>query len=1357
MANGIQAFYTKSVVANSIFSYLNLTKVNNILDIGAGAGSLSNGIVYGSQKRKSTPQIYNVDVIEPENNTFKKVNKVYNMTLEEYVISFAKPDSYDTVISNPPFGKRIGRTKLGEQINDLHRPDLNRFESYFLSVAADIATDNIVFIVPRSYLDTDEYRNVIISELSRKGWYARLIADLPIDSFESAIVNTALLVLIRNHKGVIEGEFDHNMIPHGGMYTIYDAMKLAKYTTDGIPSNVIETKKGRFGDVTGTITLPEKSLPSAEYTDLYSSWHDPASGFHYLHPFEIMFNNAMQTPRLPHSLPCHALGSTMVRLGVHHTLTNSGWEATNSGEWVDGLPADKQFKIARLAYTALMANAKNTAQTIARNLDITSLFMKYGSISSASFLYILRGLSKDKVKNYLQKDLDFNGGAVRIASLLNVDKLPANCHVAGEWIYTDDMNDTVAFNIYLELTGDEEVGFVENNYQHLYDIVSSRASGYSIPLEELNIRETWIPNQVFTTLSKITINENGFYFTHVDQYYISGAMQLKAVCAWLNYGKGPFRITDDTLDHVKDFSTKLEIKLESHTDPTNITQMGVLCVASYVAATTESSKRNTVELALPKSKLKFHNWQLNAVQDVNKGIRILGWGTGIGKTGAGIAIATAWPGQTLFVVPKDVIRKWYKDIKKFYPRTRIGLIGFKIVNDKLVRTAGSEVANDLYQCFFDDRPSILLTSHQVFVRNIPSSDESFRTYTTEEAYTRHSNNNKFDESNREKYILSATRRKFAHGGDIVFDDLPLSGLSVIVDEAHRFKGLNEMPTRGWDDQLIMTGQCGTSKGALDVYVKSRILTANGGRMIGATATFAKNSPIDLYNMLSIFNRKALTDRGINTPQQYIDKFCIFEGVSSITIQGELVNGNKIIGFKDLDVHSAIVKESISIITPNDVDLYLPDVEEYELVINPNTKQASALRQVRQEVDDAIISGEPMHIFEVISKLDKLTNVPQLVDSSIENSKLDKLVEVVLDLYSTGKKKQLIFADYKDYHVAINDALVKAGIPQRRIRIVNGDTSSNDLSALQDDYLSNKLHIVIGGQMASEGVDLQHNTSAIHIAQMPWEGQMLVQRKGRGVRQGNKTDVVGVYYYILSGSADPYRWSMIKSKTHWLDSLISSSGKEVSATVMSDAIDMELLASIANDEEAITELLRDRATKSSTEKMVSNINKSSMSVLRALSPIKLARKGGQENLNHHLNKLHGFCKEADIDYNEVITRVKYVSECIVANVDYLLRQQSDGKFTYDYLLRQEYKVFARTRNNWEEPVKSGYSWYDSYANVTYLYPEELLRIKYDSKYTYGDVKTTVEYSIYWHIQSKDAHVLPADKFLVAPIGHSNGSY
>lgn len=179
-------------------------------------------------------------------------------------------------------------------------------------------------------------------------------------------------------------------------------------------------------------------------------------------------------------------------------------------------------------------------------------------------------------------------------------------------------------------------------------------------------------------------------------------------------------------------------------------------------------------------------------------------------------------------------------------------------------------------------------------------------------------------------------------------------------------------------------------------------------------------------------------------------------------------------------------------------------------------------------------------------------------------------------------KQIIFCDRLGMHNKIKRLLAKrCGIPAGKIAIITGQTNNepDQILAVQDGFNAhgdaNRYQIIIANEKAEVGINLQKGTQAIHHISIGWTPDSLTQRNGRGVRQGNETGSVTVYYYDAEGTFDTYRRGMVNKKAEWIGSVLDTGGgNSVNVTGGLSDKQYEALINSLGDADAMTNIQRE---------------------------------------------------------------------------------------------------------------------------------------------------------------------------------------
>jgi N12 class adenine-specific DNA methylase/SAM-dependent methyltransferase len=138
------------------------------------------------------------------------------------------------------------------------------------------------------------------------------------------------------------------------------------------------------------------------------------------------------------------------------------------------------------------------------------------------------------------------------------------------------------------------------------------------------------------------------------------------------------------------------------------------------------------------------------------------------------------------------------------------------------------------------------------------------------------------------------------------------------------------------------------------------------------------------------------------------------------------------------------------------------------------------------------------------------------------------------------KLQAIFLDLSTPRAGWNayDELARllAAGGMARERIVFAHDARNDRQRAQMFAACRNGHVdvIIGstGKMGT-GVNIQDILVAMHHVDAPWRPADVIQRNGRGIRQGNTCPEVEIYVYVTAGSFDGFMWQTLERKIRFI--------------------------------------------------------------------------------------------------------------------------------------------------------------------------------------------------------------------------------
>lgn len=582
--------------------------------------------------------------------------------------------------------------------------------------------------------------------------------------------------------------------------------------------------------------------------------------------------------------------------------------------------------------------------------------------------------------------------------------------------------------------------------------------------------------------------------------------------------------------------------------------------------------------------VKSHQWEWVRMATERRA-SINAHGVGGGKTMAAILagqMASVKNGakRKLYVVPAKIIKKWAYEIQQIFPSAKV------ISLEELSSTNAHKMLQQVAMNEFDfalisqDRLKMIpMKSSEKFLEEdlnnirerlltLKSSGKKKNLRTERDLQERLV---KFEEKLRGIQEMKKTNT-------IWWEDLNIDLLAV--DEAHNYKRVDVDYGVYASESHISGGNQSSDRGN-DLNYKTREMSSRGkGNILFLTATPTTNRPIEIYSMIRYLAPQEWTSRGIMNGQDFVDSFATIEQRSVPDLDGVMVEKTLITGYKNLHDLRAIASKYVDFRPTADLkEVDRPDAD-YSIIQVPSSKDqqkilakiVADLEYVTKDPRAAMAQGinkmslttagrqaavgadiydaasypsweEPdskiAYAVDNIMKLEKEMGAGQLVflDMFRGYAKTQRLSKDDIALAeASGEKVKKFKPDVLvNYHEKIRAKLIKRGFKANQIAIINGEV--NNTPALKqrvaDEYNAGRLKIVIGTTTSmGEGMDLQADTVAIHNMDLPWTPAGLEQRNGRGLRQGNKNDVVKLFIYQTKGSLDAFMSGKLAVKDNW---------------------------------------------------------------------------------------------------------------------------------------------------------------------------------------------------------------------------------
>lgn len=270
--------------------------------------------------------------------------------------------------------------------------------------------------------------------------------------------------------------------------------------------------------------------------------------------------------------------------------------------------------------------------------------------------------------------------------------------------------------------------------------------------------------------------------------------------------------------------------------------------------------------------------------------------------------------------------------------------------------------------------------------------------------------------------------------------------------------------------------------------------------------------------------------------------------------------NRFSKFVNIPELMQMYKEFADIQTPDMIKLPVPKLKTGEPIVvtaKPDDRQKAYMKELAAR-SEAIHNG---NIDPSVDNMLKITHEARLLglDSRCifkeaeptPDSKVMKLLDNLEQNYrETMEQKgvQIVFCDiainedseHFSVYEAIKADLVKRGIPKEEICFA-GDAQTDKARAEMFEQLrkGEKRFIIASTSKLGTGANVQDKICAIHHLDIPWKPADLTQQDGRGIRQGNSFDEVGIYHYLTEETFDAYMMGIITNKAKFINQIMTS--------------------------------------------------------------------------------------------------------------------------------------------------------------------------------------------------------------------------
>jgi len=310
-----------------------------------------------------------------------------------------------------------------------------------------------------------------------------------------------------------------------------------------------------------------------------------------------------------------------------------------------------------------------------------------------------------------------------------------------------------------------------------------------------------------------------------------------------------------------------------------------------------------------------------------------------------------------------------------------------------------------------------------------------------------------------------------------------------------------------------------------------------------------------------------------------------------------------------------------------IELHKDEKEEYDKVIQDYEEAMEEAAYYFEEYEE---EGEPrpgplgfvQRKRQIASSVWGFLNLERDLDNGIDayesypDAKVEKLLNIIEEVFKNGSKKLVIFAIYRRTLKYLQIRLKKHNINSL---IIHGQLN-NRADIINQFKHDPNIHILLSSEVGSEGLDMQFCNSMVNY-DLPWNPMVVEQRIGRIDRFGQKSPVVNIYNMVVAGSIQEEIYIRLLDRIGIFRGTIG---------------DMEAILD-APFKEGCSMTIQDVYNKMEKETYTKNLSKEALD--RKIAEVERAIANEKENLQHLQEGLSNALTN-DAYFKEEINRILY---------------------------------------------------------------------------------------------------------------------
>lgn len=328
-------------------------------------------------------------------------------------------------------------------------------------------------------------------------------------------------------------------------------------------------------------------------------------------------------------------------------------------------------------------------------------------------------------------------------------------------------------------------------------------------------------------------------------------------------------------------------------------------------------------------------------------------------------------------------------------------------------------------------------------------------------------------------------------------------------------------------------------------------------VVFATGTPISNSMTEMYTMQTYLQKRTLEKLGID----YFDAWAADFGETVTAL--ELAPSGKGYRARTRFAKFTNLPELLTLYhsfadVKTDVKLDVPEVERKVITLKPSDTVINLTEEIAKRADAIYAGGVDPHIdnmLKVTGDGKKLALDPRCIDPLLSDESGSKLNFCADNVYEEWKNStdirgtQLVFCDlstpkkpYSEYVYgkdfdAYNDLkhkLIERGIPENEIAFIHDANTDKAKQDLFNAINAGTVRVLIGStEKCGAGTNVQERLVALHHLDAPYRPRDLIQRNGRGIRQGNMNKSIRIYTYATERTFDSYSYQILENKQRFI--------------------------------------------------------------------------------------------------------------------------------------------------------------------------------------------------------------------------------